>query len=216
MATNIIYTSETGLVITQQQMSTLGNYTAVTYVDGFVKKIVDFGTGRDGHSRYVQYYMNSSENKNDVIQSFADGKTGLEVYFNNLSQNGFTQWNWEKYSQDGTLKLIGYTVYNNNHWEIMNLLFDPITSVMRNRSAKYYFGNQHKSQYDDLLLVFSYNADGSLSEITDYNDTYGFNDGPLLPDEFLLYMQAIGQDFSWDQHPYYHTLTPYLPNSTDL
>lgn len=197
-------------------MSMLTNYRAITYEDGAVKTIEEFGLGTDGNSMFVQYFMNPSENKSDVIASYSGGNTGLEVYFNSQSQNGFTQWNWEKYAPDGTLKLKGFIVFNSKNWEVMVLPLNPNTGTMFLIGYKCYYGNVFPNQYDDLLLKFDYNAEGSLKSVSDFNDTYGFNQGELSADEFIAYMQSIQQDFSWDQHPYFQSLTPYLPNSTDL
>lgn len=216
MATNIIYTNETGSVLTEQQVSLLTSYTIITYEDGNIKKTERTGMGKGNIYRSVQCYLDPTEDKDEIIQSYSDGKTGLTIYFNAQSQNGFTQWNSEGYAPVGTLKSKGISVYNSENWVILSCSLDlnsgdPIAGGIKN-----YYGNHSPNQFDDRLLQFDYNADGSLDSITDFNDTYGFNDGSVQLDYFLSYMQSIQQDFSWNQHPYFHSLTPYLPDSTDL
>jgi hypothetical protein len=206
MALTIIYTNGTGGILTTQQVSLLTQYIILTYQDDILKTTEKVGLGSNGDYRVVEYYLSSSENKSDIIQSYADGKSALHVYFNSQNQNSFTLWSSEGYSKDSLLTSKGVIVYNSQNWPVMYVSQD----------IKNYYGNQFSNQYEDTLLQFNYDVKGDLITVSDYNDTYGFGQGSLSPDDFMAYMQSIQEDFSWDEHPYFQALKPYLPDSNYL
>ncbi|SDT64033.1 hypothetical protein SAMN05216490_4517 [Mucilaginibacter mallensis] len=216
MDLTIIYKDENSRVITEEQAAFLTEYTVITLKNGAVKKKEWLVKRREGDLKAVEYYLDSSESKTEVIKYYQDDKIAITIYFNSESSNGFTLWNFEQYGKDGTLKFKGYTVYNEKHWDVMNCEIDLYSGDLLKCGRKYYYGNQFPNQYDDLLLKFDYNADGSLNEISDFNDNYDFNQGPVQLESFLSHMKALNQEFIWDKHSYFHSLKPYLPETKNL
>lgn len=54
-------------------------------------------------------------------------------------------------------------------------------------------------------IVFRYNDDNSIREVFYYDDDYTL-------DEFLANEKIMAQ-FPWDQHTYFHSFEPMLPNN---
>lgn len=213
---SIIYTNEEGLVINKQQALLLPSYYINTYENNNRKKIEYTGFGENNTGRTIQYYLSPAENKNQILETYSDGKTGVSIYLNATSQNGFTLWNSEGYGLGKILKRKEVVVYNSKDWEVMHCQIDINTGEIIGRGEKWYYGNQFPNQFDDLLLIFHYGTDSQLKEVQDFNYTYGLEMGSVQLDYFLSYMHSIQQDFPWDQHPYFHMLTPYLPESINL
>ncbi|QNR86040.1 hypothetical protein H9N25_06320 [Pedobacter riviphilus] len=68
---------------------------------------------------------------------------------------------------------------------------------------------------DDIIFTFTYDNDGSIITITDHEDRFGyyaaldlqqFTEEPMIQDSF----------FPWNEHPYYHSAYPFLPNTPTI
>lgn len=212
MAATVQYLDEHGIIITEKQCSVIGRYSKITYIDNALKIIEEFGRGsRNRDVRGVQYFMDASERKSDVLKGYTDGKTRCTLRFNDKSQNGFTQWDVEEYNIAGVLKWKGNGVYDNANRLVMYCYFDLNTGALQD-GVKNLYGNIHPKEFDDLLLRFRYDNTGQIEDISDVHVSFGFNDGSLTLDEFL----AFEANFPWDQHPYFHSITPYLPDSLEI
>jgi hypothetical protein len=214
METTVKYLDEHGVNITEQQCSILEGYSKITYIDNVIKQKEEFGTSRRyGESRFVEYFMDRSENKSDILQSYADGKTACSLRLNGKSQNGFTQWDNEDYSIDGVLKWKGNQVYDSAQRLVMYRDLDASTEAF-SRGAKILYVDwlSHEShESGDILARFYYDYSGNIIDIGDPGIRLGDGDAMTL-DYFLM----AAPDFLWEQHPYFHSLTPYLPDSSEI
>jgi len=158
--------------------------------------------------------MDETEDKDIILQQNCDvtDNTSCIVYFNKQETNGFNLWDWESYSKEGRLYFKGKEVYDNQSRLIFSCSFDLVTNQLEEGAFKNYYGNQFENPNDDLLLEFTYKNNGDVDLIFDYNENYGRTKGISL-NEFLTDTQLSQQQFPWDQHKYYHAITPYLPTS---
>jgi hypothetical protein len=136
------------------------------------------------------------------------------VFFHKQTLNSYSQWDLNKYSGNGQLTWQAIQVFDNNNWTIMFAPLESLNKLTSNKPVKYYFGNQTNNEVKDCLLVFDYNIKGVVSSIYNINDNWGCQWRGLSMNEFLN--SPIAKDFSFDEHPYYQTLQPYLPSSDTL
>jgi hypothetical protein len=212
MSTQIKYTNELGSIITTQQQSSLTNYNKLTYISDNLKMIESYEQSSDVNYKTVKYFLDTTEDKNTILQQYSDAVNNVSciLYFNNQAGNGFNLWDWESYSKDSQLYFKGKEVYDNKNRLIFSCSFDLITNLLDDGAFKNYYGNQFDNPNDDLLLEFTYTSSGDVDLIFDIQGNFGYIEGISL-DDYLADSQFSQQDFPWDQHTYYHAVTPYLP-----
>jgi hypothetical protein len=212
MDTQIKYTDEFGSVISEQQRETMVTYNKETLVDGNLKMEESLGLGRNKDYAHINYYLGAGEDKNTVIQNYCDRVKLISctMHFNKVSVNGFNQWDWEDYHRDQSLKFKGIVTFDQNQRLIFLCDFDLVNDELMAGAVKYFYGNQFVNAYDDRLLEFRYDADGMVESIIDVHENYGYIKSITLSD-FLKDTDFSLVQFPWDQHRYYHAVTPYLP-----
>ncbi|SDP97646.1 hypothetical protein SAMN05428975_4457 [Mucilaginibacter sp. OK268] len=212
MSTQVTYTNELGSIITPQQRNSLTNYNKLTYISGNLKIIESYEQSRNISYRTVRYFMDETEDKNIILQQNSDvtNNASCIVYFNKQETNGFNLWDWESYSKKGHLYFKGKEVYDSQSRLIFTCSFDLVTNQLQDGAFKNYYGNQFENPSDVLLLEFTYKSSGDVDLIFDCNGNYGHTKSISL-NEFLADTQFSQQQFPWDQHEYYHAITPYLP-----
>lgn len=212
MATTVRYIDNHGAAITEQQCSVLEGYSKITYIDNKLKKKEEFfHSRRIGDVRFLEYFLDHSENITDVMQSYSDGKTSYDMRLNGKSQNGFTQWDAEEYNRDGVLKWKGNLVYDRVGRLVMHCYFDLNSGGLLSGTKTLYNHRFPADFNEDVLARFMYNTSGDLESIGDPEMRLGDGDALTLV-EFL----EVASDFLWDEHPYFHSITPYLPDSSEI
>ena len=212
MSTKIAYKNEFGSDITPEQQSSLNRYDKISYKDNLIKMIESIGKGRNFDRKTIEYFLDITENKNTILQQYTDQSNNVNcvVYFNNQSSNGYYLWDWESYSTIGTLKFRGKTVYDIDHKLIMYCSFDLNTGLLQEGAWKNCYANQSKTESEDQLLQIIYDVNGNVASLVDFTGKFGYSKS-LTIDEFLADIKFSQVDFPWDQHPYYHSVLPYLP-----
>ena len=211
MAITVKYLDDYGVNITEQQCSILEGYSKITYIDNVIKKKEEFWHSRRfGESKFVEYFMARSENKQDVLKAYSDSKTSCFLVFNDRSQNGFTQWDFEHYTKAGILKWKGNRVYDSAQRLVMYCDLDANTETFLN-GAKILYDNWFSNESSHILARFEYDYAGNLIHVADPEIRLG--DGDLMTLDYFL---MAAPDFLWEQHPYFHSLTPSLPDSPEI
>lgn len=211
MSVQIKYTDELGSKITAQQQSNLVRYNKLTYVSGELKIIEAIGQGRDANHTTVSYFLDSSEDKNHILQQYNDPNiVACVLHFNKQTENGFSMWDWEQYNKTSILIFKGKKAFTDANRIICHSTFNLVTNELEEGAVKVYYGNQFIDERDDQFLRITYMANGEVDLIFDVNEKFGYIKGISLG-QFLADKQFSQQDFPWDEHPYYHSAYPFLP-----
>lgn len=80
-------------------------------------------------------------------------------------------------------------------------------------ARKFYYENQVSNAADDLLLKVTYNANGCVNLIFDANENFGYTKAISLA-TFLDDTDFSQEVFPWNEHPYCHSVLPYLPSGS--
>ncbi|MDN3548772.1 hypothetical protein [Mucilaginibacter aquaedulcis] len=212
MSTQIKYTNIFGNPITAQQQSTLLDFKKMTFLSNDIKTIEIFEQVGDISYKSVKYFIDATENKQDIIQKYVDPSTNsnLVIFSNRIQANGFDLWDWESYERSSEIYFKGKEVFDGQLRTVFVCSFNKSTNALLPGSQKYYHGNQFVSPTEDLLLEFIYDANGNVDLVFDSNENYGYIEGISLAT--FLDDANLSQDvFPWDEHPYYHSVLPYLP-----
>lgn len=211
MSVQIKYKNTAGNLITSQQVQNLDYFDKITFVDDQIKMIESKIRIRNGSRTTISYYLSNSENKQEILNKFtdADKNQNCNISFNKQNFGEFGIWDDEEYSKEGDLRHRGKHTLDSKGRIIFSCGFDLQSNQLLDRSFKsYYLG-------DDMIFTFTYDNDGSIITITDHEDRFGyyaaldlqqFIEEPMIQDSF----------FSWNEHPYYHSAYPFLPNSLTI
>ncbi len=212
MNTEIKYKDGFGNIITEEQQKYLTEYEKITYEMNQIKMIEYFKKHRGIDRKTVDYFLSSDKDKNDILQKYSDPVNHVRciLYFNNQIANNFNLWDWESYSEDAQITFKGKIVYDSKHRLIFYCSFNLLTNKLDNGAWKNYYGNIFENEHDDKLLIFDYDNNGDIDWIIDIKEKFGYTKGISL-NQYLADTDFSQVDFPWDKHPYYHTVTPYLP-----
>jgi hypothetical protein len=208
----IRYTNLFDESITSQQKDALDRYYILHYDAGQLKIREQVIKHRGQTFRYVTHYLGQTEDKEAVLHDAINLQKYDKciVYFNRQSANGFSLWDKETYNKESNLIFKGKEVFDSLNRTILNAYFDLNTNMLKAGARKFFYTDKYANDFENILFEFSYMSDGSMHTINDLHDTYGYRKGIYL-DDFLTdewYSQHI---FPWDQHPYYHSVYPFLP-----
>ena len=216
MGINIKYKNDMGSFIAEQQAKELNEYSKITYEDGEVKTITEFVKLRTKAQKTISYFLAVGESKIDIVQentSITDNTSCL-IYFNKQTKNGFNVWDIEEYNSEGILRFKSKEAYDNKHRLVFMGKFNNDTDILESGSFKFYYLNKYEDEYKDRLLKITYDEHGDVDVIIDINDHFDYYKAPSL-DEFLA--DDVGQIlFPWNEHPYYHSAYPFLPESPNI
>ena len=183
---------------------------------GELKIIETTRMGRQFQTRGYDYFLDISEDKNNIIQLYMSKSLfkGISIYENKTNLFGFTAYDVEDYNKEGVLSYKNKEVYDSLNRIVFYCSFDLLTNEIRKSvtPVKYYYGNEN--DLPDLILKFTYEFNEDLNQFVTYvldeNDvTLQFN--TMNTAKFI---EVFGQEF-WDSHPYYHSLYPLLPTSAN-
>ena len=214
----IKYTNRYGHPITEQQVNVLDEYDIKTVNDvtGKTKIVERIRKNRQVIHKWLNYYLDSDENKDIVIQQLSNtlSSKGFTIYFNQQSSNGFDMWDCEDYNNEGILQHKSKMVVDSSERKIFDCSFDLQTNEIKSfpYPTKYYYGNN--SQLEGLVLRFTYELDENNNyqvRIKDVYETTG-EIHTMSQDEFI---EFFGINF-WNAHPYYHSIEPYLPTTPNI
>ncbi|GAB1347444.1 hypothetical protein [Cloacibacterium normanense] len=217
MSTYIKYTNGDNKIVTEQQLSMLTEFNHHTYdkETNELKKIEKFIRNyktKQVEQRGGEVFVSSNDDLNDIINNHIGIgilSRGWTFYYNKQSNNkGDVQWEFVTYIK-GVLKDKGIFVFDNKGREIVSCSID-LLSGDRTSKRKCFFGDPAIFFYsfgDENIpnIVFRYNDDNSIREVFYYDDDYTL-------DEFLANEKIMAQ-FPWDQHTYFHSFEPMLPNN---
>ncbi|MFD2581070.1 hypothetical protein ACFSR6_01115 [Pedobacter vanadiisoli] len=212
----IKYKNSIGSFITDQQVKELNEYNKITYQDNEIKTIESFISSKTKNQTVISYFLDDGEDKQVIVEqntSVIENKSCL-IYLNKESKNGFNLWDIEEYNKEGVLRFKSKEVYDNKHRLIFLGGINPITNSLEDRSIKFYYLNEFEDEYKDRLLRIVYEQNGDVNTIVDINNYFDYYKAPSLA-EFLLDTQGQ-QLFPWDDHPYYHSAYPFLPESPNI
>ncbi|WP_207424122.1 MULTISPECIES: hypothetical protein [Desertivirga] len=210
MTTHIKFINSFGKEISPDQALASDFYRKITVENTAVMKVeLVLSQHRIGS---VHYFLSLEDDKQVILNSHFDRypeKTFCSLFFNKISSGSFNQWDREDYKSKIGLKYKGIDVYDENHQLICDCQFDLLTGKLKAGGKKQFYGDSNDDEPDDRL-VFFYNEEGDIDHVIDMNGNYGYNDSISL--EELLEDERLSQElFPWDQHIYFHHLTPYLP-----
>lgn len=212
MSIEIKYKNELGADISSQQQRDLVNYTKLTFDSGQLKIIETFSQGRKSISRTVEYFLSPEENKTDLLRQFSSTVNNRKsiFYFNKQSANNINLWDYEEYGKDEKLYFKGKQAFDALDRLVFDCTFDLATNQLKDSATKYYYGTAVENTTDDPVLSFTYDSNGDITWIMDTQEKFGYIKGISL-NEYLADTKFSQVNFPWDQHPYYHSVTPYLP-----
>ncbi|MBO9674364.1 MAG: hypothetical protein J7577_13030 [Sphingobacteriaceae bacterium] len=212
----IKYKNSIGSFITDQQVKELNEYNKITYQDNEIKTIESFISSKTKNQTVISYFLDDREDKQVIVEqntSVIENKSCL-IYFNKESKNGFNLWDIEEYNSEGILRFKSKEAYDNKHRLVFMGKFNNDTDILESGSFKFYYLNKYEDEYKDRLLKITYDEHGDVDVIIDINDHFDYYKAPSL-DEFLA--DDVGQIlFPWNEHPYYHSAYPFLPESPNI
>lgn len=191
--------------ITEQEADQLDEFYIKYFLDGKLKKIEDITP------KYFigTYYLDDTENLQSKIQEFCvQGGQRWIFHTKESSSFGYSLWNWVDIDKTGAIIFKGKRVLDSKNREIFNCSIDLSSNQMR-RATKRYF----KGEDTEPILLFEYNDQNSLSYILDRKDSWGLGGGWPMDKEELIIMDARVGAFPWDEHPYFHSAIPFLPET---
>jgi hypothetical protein len=194
--------------ITASQVQQMDSYQVHNFIDGRIKS-KDFYI--DGQLRKKSYYLDDDELLSHWVEAFtAKGNFSWSLFFNKEQSGPFVQWEIKTYAKTGELKYRNIVVLDEFDQVIFRGDLDLEHDNIMNNMQKHYYVNNPTDRITNELLAFTYNADGSFRYIHDVQNLYD-HIKPLELEAFLADTKFSQQQFPWDQHPYYHAATPYLP-----
>jgi len=213
MSNQIKYINIFGSPITAQQQNTLIDFKKMTFISNSVKTIEIFENIGEISYKSTKYFIDATENKQDIIQKHVDPTTNsnLVIYSNKVQSNGFDLWDWESYETSSQSSFKGKEVFDSQLRTLFTCTFNKSTNALLPGSQKYYYGNQFVSPTEDLLIEFTYDANWNVDLVFDSNEKYGYIEGISLA-TFLDDTNFSQDVFPWNEHPYYHSALPYLPS----
>lgn len=222
----IKYTNIDGKSVTSQQMNMLKEYKIQTFDDssGQIKKVENVRLKRGLIPfTFFEYYLEPSENKTQIIQHYTNQIKDhrLGIYLNKQSANGFDLWDYEEYDANANLRTKKKFIYDNQRRIVLNLTIDAQTNEVSHHSAyrptKYYFGTSLDTAngLPNLELKFTYEFDPNTNQFVTYVKDVNETSGEIHTMNVNEFIELFGQAF-WDAHPYYHSLLPLLPTTTNV
>lgn len=198
-----------GNEINKIQLSSLSDYSLKTIVDNKLKMVEHF---EDKLLADGEYYLEDNENIDDLIQEYCiNKKQRWYFHFNKQTSGIFTLWDWKAINSDGIAYFKGKRVLDNKNRKVFYCQLNLETEEIKGEAIKIAYQNIHDDENTDILFKFKYNADGSLFRIEDPNEIYFDKVMGSKPQDFIddIDIQAF---FSWNEHEYYHSALPFLPN----
>lgn len=191
--------------ITEQEADQLDELYIKYFLDGKLKKIEDIT------SKYFigTYYLDDTENLQSKIQEFCvQGGQRWIFHTKESSSFGYSLWNWVDIDNTGAIIFKGKRVLDIKNREVFNCSNDLSSNQMEGATKRYF-----KGEDTEPILLFEYNDQNNLSYILDRKDTWGLGGGwPMDKEELIIVDERIGV-FPWDQHPYFHSAVPFLPET---
>jgi hypothetical protein len=212
MDIQIRYANELGSPITMQQQQLLNNYQKLTYVSNQLKMVENIRFLDNVIYKVVKYFLDSAEDKTTILDEYtnANTETSCILYFNMQSVPGFSLWDWEDYSETAQLAFKGKAVFDDKNRLVMSCSFDLLTNALRPGALKNYYSDYTGDENADNLLQFEYDSDGEVDLVFDVQGKFSYIEGITLG-TYLQDTVFSEVDFPWDEHPYYHSIIPYLP-----
>lgn len=223
----IEYKNSNDKTVTAQQFNMLKDGEIHDYDDvtGELRKVENIiYMEKMGITRKVyEYYLDPSENKNNIIQQYTDvaKNYSASIYLNKQIAFGFEIWDNEDYDKNGVLKFKSKIVYDNQKRIILQVYFDLQTNQIIQHTAyrptKYYFGTSLDTAngLPNLELKFTYEFDPNTNQFVTYVKDVNETSGEIHTMNVIEFIELFGQAF-WDAHPYYHSLLPLLPTTTNV
>jgi hypothetical protein len=213
MSIEIKYKDELGAYVSSQQLGKQETYDKLTFKSGNLKIIESFYQSGVTNYKTVYYFLEPDEYKTGILQRYTSASNNVSciIYFNKESANNINLWDFEEYGEDGKLYFKGKEAFDKLNRIIFHCTFDLSTNQMRRGATKHYYGSVAENPTDDSLLDFDYGSNGNLDLIIDVQEKFGYIEGISL-DEYLADAKFSQVDFPWNQHLYYHAVTPYLPS----
>jgi len=211
MSITTIYKNSFGSTISSEQASGMQEYEKLTYVNNQLKIIESFEFV-DAASTTISYFMDVDENKNSLISQYTDANKNVSclLYTNKQTTNSFSLWDQEHYSVNGVLAGRAKIAFDERDRIILIAPLNIDTNMPQSLSIKKFYGDDNSNPSGETLLEFGYSPDNTIDYVFDPQGYFGYGD-TLRFDQFLDDIEFSQHAFPWDQHPYYHSITPYLP-----
>ena len=216
MATEIKYTNRYNKLLTPQQLEQTEDFVKQTYIDGILKMTEenDRTIRNNKKIKRISYFLDdATEDKNTIATQLCsiEENASCAIRYNKQTANDFTLWDVQYYDIDGvTLGLRGQEVYNSQERIIYSSSFDEQTGQLSS-ATKVMYANETMNDWDDRLFDFDFifNPDSGELElsISDVNHRYYW----LMPKD--INVQFVQSQGYWDNHPYYHSHLPVLPQT---
>ncbi|MFP9113690.1 hypothetical protein ACLI1A_07090 [Flavobacterium sp. RHBU_3] len=208
MSTVIKYTNNDSEQISLQQIMLLKSYNKETYVNSELKLVERLQVSRKTSETYVvsgEYYLSNDEDLQTVIDQHLPLARDWHFYYNKQSNsNGDIFWEYLFYEY-GLLNEKGKLVLNSDNLLLSFCKVNIDTNQITDKRKNFYgdINIYQRSNYKYPYLTVFYYQDNSVSEIYIDDEDFSLND-------FLL--DPYADIFVWNDHPYYHSFDPMLPN----
>ncbi|MCX2431036.1 hypothetical protein [Pedobacter sp. GR22-10] len=225
MSIIIKYKNLSGEQITSQQAQNIKDYYFKEEYDGNLdlRKRISYDQGEIFH---VIHYLKNDEDFNNAIIYSSNQYGGGGFYFNKQIINGYTSWDIESYENmtkvdkakkicDATGRTIAYQKIDIHTNEIINtkkyFYLDGLGSFF-SEAPPIPDNGRFDFSYDDPDL-----EPGEIFVVINlmlYMDVGGggFNIG--AEENIFFESPELASVFTWEDHPYYHSASPLIPNIT--
>lgn len=215
MATVIRYTNISGSQLTKQQVSNTEDYKMEEYIDGVLKRIDVYYDNKIDNGIY---YLASNEDLQTVLVNLSETWRFSFIYFEDQFFGNFKLKDWEIY--EATVLIIkGKTVYDELNREIAIQYLDIDSLEVTSTNKIFYlpdFGDFENT--DDMprfgQFEFYYSTDSSKLKVEVNLHGFELKEYYITNDRNILQHFLIAPIFSWDDHLYYHSAMPLIPNTT--
>jgi hypothetical protein len=218
MSTEIKYKNFEGELLTPQQLAVINDdYSKEQYIDDKLKR-VDYYIR--GSINWGAYYLEDGENIQSVLTGLGEVWQSTLLFLDEQAVGGYVARNWEVYQGANKLDK-GRTVYDSLNREVGEETLSLNTLDVIKVTKKYYL-DQFGPFIDDGYVLnfgtfeFTYDSPGLPSEkIRVWVNLPGFDhkDYPINDQRNELTHPIIRKIFIWEDHPYYHSSSPFIPIS---
>lgn len=214
MSTTIKYKNLYGEDMTLQQLPNVNDYNKVQLENGTTKRIDTF---YDKELNSGIYYLSPNEDMQSILLEFSKIWLSTEIFLNTQLMGAFISKEWEIY-KGITLVSKGRTIYDDQEREIAAEFLSLNTFQVEFVEKRFYLTSLGEFIDVNGLPGFGrfdfYYTIGSIEVNAEVNlpgfeiDIYKITDT-----QNIFNHSMIRPLFKWEDHPYYHSALPLVPNS---
>lgn len=227
MSTTIKYKNLSGEQITGQQAQNIKDYYfKEEYDENFdLRKKISYDNGEIFH---IMHYLKNGEDLNSAINNSSNQYGGRRFYFNKQIINGYTSWDIESYENmtkvdkakkncDARGRTIAYQKIDINTHQIIDTkkyfyldelgpFFSEAPPIPNNGRFDFSYDDPDLEPREIFVVI----------NLMLYMDVGGGGFNITAEENIFLESQELDSVFNWADHPYYHSASPLIPNTSTI